>query len=430
MTIAFHTLGCKVNQYDTQAMLERFRDRGYTVVPFGTRADIYLINTCTVTGTGDRKSLQLARHLKALYPGCELILCGCLAQRLGKDLLSTGARLILGTQHRASVVDLFEDALRSGTQQVAVDQLENGVPFEPLSVTSQEEHTRATLKIQEGCSGRCAYCVIPSVRGPVRSRNASEIVHEVCTLTAHGYREIVLTGIHLSSYGLDLSDIRLIDLLEMIARLPDVHRLRLGSLEPTIATPDFARRLAALPCICPQFHLALQSGSDTVLHRMRRRYNLAMYRDAVRNLRDVFPDCAITTDVLTGFPGETEAEFQETMAFLSEIGFARIHVFPFSPRTGTPAAQMPGQLSRAEKARRARLLIAEGEKTREAFQRRFYGRTAQVLVESEKDGQYFGYTPEYLYVALSGNKAYETGSEVTVILGPGNGNTLSGAPVA
>ena len=425
--IAFHTLGCKVNQYDTQAMLELFRDRGYTIVPFQEEADIYLINTCTVTGTGDKKSLQLARHLQQVHPGADLILCGCLAQRQGAELAGTGARLILGTQHRARVVDFYEQAVRENTCLVRVDGLEKGLTFEPLSVSFQEERTRATLKIQEGCDGRCAYCVIPSVRGPVRSRAMQEILEETQKLVQAGYHEMVLTGIHLSSYGKDLeTGERLIDVIEQLAGIRGVHRIRLGSLEPTIATQAFAGRLAAVPAVCPQFHLALQSGSDTVLQRMRRRYNLDMYREGVRNLRSVYPDAAITTDILTGFPGETEEEFEQTRRFIHEIGFSRIHVFPFSPRAGTPAAAMPGQLSRQEKARRARLLIRDGEEEARAYRMRWAGKLACVLLEQEKDGQLTGYTPEYLPVRVRCLTPRKSGDEIMVCLQPGEDEWMLG----
>ena len=400
-TVAFHTLGCKVNQYDTQAMLEKFKAAGYTVVPFDGPADVYVLNTCTVTGTGDKKSMQLTRRLRRQSPNSELVLCGCLAQRMGAELLSTGARLILGTQRRAEVVELLEQAVREGKQICAVEALTQA-PFESLTITEQEEHTRAILKIQEGCNNHCTYCIIPSVRGPIRSRPLAEIRTEAERLAAAGFTELVLTGIHLSSYGRDLQDgTTMLDAIAQVQAAEGVRRIRLGSLEPTIATPEFASALKQMDKVCPQFHLALQSGSDTVLARMARQYNSRMYLTGVENLRREFPEAAFTTDVLTGFPGETEAEYEETRAMIERVGFAKIHVFPYSQRVGTKAAQMPGQLSNAEKERRARELIALGETIGRQYRERFLGRTVEVLLEEQDTaGEWVGYTREYLRVEV------------------------------
>ena len=416
-TVAFHTLGCKVNQYDTQAMLEQFRQAGYLVVPFSGTADVYVLNTCTVTGTGDKKSMQLTRRLRREHPDSHIVLCGCLAQRMGRELLDTGARLILGTQRRGEVVTLLEQAVRENTQICAVSALTEQTPFEPLTISDQEAHTRAILKIQEGCNNRCTYCIIPSVRGPIRSRPLSEIAAETHRLAEGGFQEVVLTGIHLTSYGRDLKDgTTLLDAIRAVQDTRGILRIRLGSLEPTIATADFARALKAMDKVCPQFHLALQSGSDTVLARMARQYNTRMYRAAVDNLRAAFPLAAFTTDVLTGFPGETEEEYQETRAFIREVGYAKIHVFPYSPREGTKAAAMPGQLTNAEKERRARELIALGEETARAWQTQWLGRTAPVLVEEQVDGWWLGYTPEYIPVALPDCPRCRPGSLLEVLL--------------
>lgn len=407
-TVAFHTLGCKVNQYDTQAMLERFRGAGYAVIPFDQPADVYVINTCTVTGTGDKKSMQLTRKLRREHPESEIILAGCLAQRRGEELLSTGARLIIGTQRRAEVVALLEKAVREGVQICAVNELNQTTPFEPLTITDQEEHTRAILKIQEGCNNRCTYCIIPSVRGPIRSRPLADVAEEAKRLAEAGFSELVLTGIHLSSYGKDLDDgSTLLDAIEAVHKVDGIQRIRLGSLEPTIANETFAQMLAALPKVCPQFHLALQSGSDTVLARMARRYNTAMYMEAVENLRRAFPQAAFTTDVLTGFPGETEEEFQQTCDFIRRVGYARIHVFPYSQREGTKAAVMPGQLPNAEKDRRARELIAIGEETSRAYRERWLRQNTMVLLEEMVDGRWTGYTPEYIHVTLEPREGFE-----------------------
>lgn len=429
-TVAFHTLGCKVNQYDTQAMLEKFRAAGYEAVPFEAEADVYVINTCTVTGTGDKKSLQLTRRLRREHPESQIVLAGCLAQRKGSELLDTGARLIIGTQKRDQVVELLEKAVAEGVCISAVNELNASTPFEELTITGQDEHTRATLKIQEGCNNHCTYCIIPSVRGPIRSRRIDNIRAETRRLVAAGYTELVLTGIHLSSYGRDLQDgTTLLDAIRAVHEAEGVQRIRLGSLEPTIATAEFAQALAALPKVCPQFHLALQSGSNTVLARMARRYNMTMYMQAVANLRAAFPMAAFTTDVLTCFPGETEEEYQETRQVIREVGFAKIHVFPYSPREGTKAAVMPGQLSRAVKERRTRELIALGEETAAAYQQQWLGRESTVLLE-EKDGDvWHGYTPEYIPVTVADCPVCAQGQIVTVRLTASTPDGMTGTIV-
>ncbi len=424
-TVAFHTLGCKVNQYDTQAMLEKFRAAGYEVVPFEAEADVYVINTCTVTGTGDKKSLQLTRRLRREHPESRIVLAGCLAQRKGAELLETGAALIIGTQHRDRVVELLHQAEADGPL-CAVNELNAATPFEELTITAQDEHTRATLKIQEGCNNRCTYCIIPSVRGPIRSRALGSIREETARLAAAGYSEIVLTGIHLSSYGRDLGDgSALLDAIRAVHGVEGVQRIRLGSLEPTVATKEFARELAAMPKVCPQFHLALQSGSNTVLARMARRYNMDMYMQAVANLREVYPLAAFTTDVLTCFPGETEEEYEETRQVIRAVGYAKIHVFPYSPREGTKAAVMPGQLSRAVKEQRTRELIALGEETSAAYRQQWQGRESTVLIEEMADGSWRGSTPENLPVTQADCPACVPGRIVNVRLTGSEGEGMT-----
>lgn len=429
-TVAFHTLGCKVNQYDTQAMLELFRQAGYTVVSFQEDADVYVINTCTVTGTGDKKSMQLTRRIRREHPDSAIILCGCLAQRRGEALLETGARVIVGTQRRGQVVRLLEQALRENTQICAVNELNAATPFESLTISTQEDHTRATLKIQEGCNNRCTYCIIPSVRGPIRSRPLDEVAEEAARLARAGFRELVLTGIHLSSYGRDLKDgTALMDAIAAVQDVAGIVRIRLGSLEPTVATAEFAKRLSEMDKVCPQFHLALQSGSDTVLARMARQYNTRMYLEAVDNLRAAFPMAAFTTDVLTGFPGETEEEYQQTRAFIRRVGYAKIHVFPYSQREGTKAAAMPCQLSAAEKESRARALIALGEETALAYRRTWLDKTAPVLLEEKVGNEWLGYTPEYIQVALPDCPLCRQGAMLTVRLTAMRPDGMAGEPV-
>ena len=400
-TIAFHTLGCKVNQYDTQAMEELLNAAGYQSVPFPSDADVYLLNTCTVTGSGDKKSLQLARRIRREHPESKLILCGCMAQLQGAQLMDTGADLIIGTQHRGEIVSLLNQVISEGRPLCAVEPLPEKMIFEPLTISRQSEHTRAVLKIQEGCRNRCSYCIIPTVRGPIRSRCPEDIRAEAERLAAAGFREIVLTGIHLSSWGQDFGDpLTLIDAIRLLQDQDGILRIRLGSLEPTIATPEFASALRGMNKICPQFHLALQSGSDSVLRRMRRRYNTEMYLEAAANLRAVFPHAALTTDILTGFPGETVEEFEETVEIIRKVGFSRIHVFPYSPRPGTPASEMPGQLTDTVKQDRCRRLIRLGQTIARQWLETWVGRESELLPEEMVDGCWEGYTPEYIRIRL------------------------------
>ena len=399
-SVAFHTLGCKVNQYDSQAMLELFEQAGYHAVPFSEPADVYVVNTCTVTGTGDKKSLNAVRRCQRLNPAAQVVIAGCLAQRDGEKLLSTGARLVIGNARRHEVVTLLEEAVEKGQQVAAVENILR-LPYEALSISRHEGHTRAVLKIQEGCDRYCTYCIIPYVRGGIRSRRVEDIAREARRLSDAGFSELVLTGIHLTSYGRDLEDASLIDAIRA-CDAPNVRRIRLGSLEPVIVTEEFVNALKNEPKVCPQFHLALQSGCDAVLERMRRRYTTAEFRRTAALLRDAFPRCALTTDVITGFPGETEQEFADTVAFCREIGFARMHVFPYSARQGTKAAEMPRQVPRALREERARQLIAAGRDMSLAYRRGFVGQTVEVLCEEQEDSLSHGYTREYVACAFSG----------------------------
>ena len=414
-TAAYHTLGCKVNQYDTQAMEEILSAAGWKTVPFPADADVYLLNTCTVTGTGDKKSLQLIRKLKREHPESKLIVCGCLAQLRGRELLDTGADLILGTQRRMEIASFLSEVIRTGKPLCVVGSVDQIKEYEKLSISCHNDHTRATLKIQEGCGNRCSYCVIPLVRGPIRSRPLADIVEESRRLADAGFCEIVLTGIHLSSYGKDLDcNISLINVITELQRVNGILRIRLGSLEPTVIDPVFADSLRITDKVCPQFHLALQSGSDSVLRRMRRRYNVTQYLNAVDDIRNVFPHAAITTDILTGFPGETKAEFLETENMIRKVGFARIHVFPYSPRPFTEAADMPGQLNDAVRQDRARKLISVGDETAQLYRRTWYNHETELLPEEVINGCWEGYTPEYLRVRLAPGISCNSGIPVRI----------------
>lgn len=404
-TVAFHTLGCKVNQYDSQAMLEKFEEAGYEAREFTDQADVYVINTCTVTGTGDKKSLQAVRRVLRQNPAAQVVIAGCLAQRDGEKLLATGARLVIGNARRGEVVQLLEEAVEKNEQVAAVSDVLR-VPYEPLSISRHEGHTRAVLKIQEGCDRYCTYCIIPYVRGGIRSRKPEDIRAEAERLSAAGFTELVLTGIHLTSYGRDLESGTLLDAIRA-CDVPGVQRIRLGSLEPVIVTEDFVSALKEEKKVCPQFHLALQSGSDSVLRRMRRRYTADEFKRACALLREAFPGCAMTTDVICGFPGETEAEFEETVAFCREIGFARMHVFPYSARQGTPAAQMSGQVQKAIREQRARELIAVGAELAKDYMEKMIGAEVSVLLEEEEEGVCHGYTPQYIACHVQGGKPGE-----------------------
>lgn len=402
--VAFCTLGCKVNQYDSEAMLEQFMKNGYQAVDFTDPADVYVINTCIVTGAGEKKSRQMVRRAQMRNPQAEVVIAGCMAQRDAEKLLPMGVRLVVGNSRRSEVVDLLHQAVLDDVQIVAAEDVRR-IAFEPLHISGNMGHTRAVLKIQEGCDRFCTYCIIPYVRGGIRSREPADIYTEAVRLGAAGYREVVLTGIHLTSYGRDLNGKSLLDAIRAAHAPESIQRVRLGSLEPVIVTERFAKELATLPKVCPQFHLALQSGSDTVLKRMRRRYDTAAFREASAILRAVFPLCALTTDVLTGFPGETEEEHAETLAFCREIGFSRMHVFPYSRRTGTEAAKMPGQLLKAVKEQRAKELIALGEETAARYAHSLLNTRQDVLFEEERAGGAEGYTPQYMRVWAEGARA-------------------------
>ena len=402
-TVAFHTLGCKVNQYDTQAMRERFEEAGFRTVDFEDRADVYVVNTCTVTGTGDKKSMQTIRRCHRNNPDAAIVVTGCLAQRAADELKLPGVRLVLGTQRRGEVVQLLAQALEQDCALIAVETLRQA-PFEHLTVHAHEGHTRATMKIQEGCDRFCTYCIIPSVRGPIRSRPLGEIRAEAESLAEAGFREVVLTGIHLTSYGREQHGaVTLLDAIRTVHEVGGIERIRLGSLEPVIVTEEFVQGIAAMPKVCHQFHLALQSGSDTVLARMRRRYTSGEFLAACALLRGAFEDCALTTDVMTGFPGETEEEFAQTVDTCKKAGFARMHVFPYSEREGTKAAAMEGSVPRHVREERARRLIAVGKELERAALEGRIGRTEDVLIEEiDAQGRSTGYTGAYMRVHVQG----------------------------
>lgn len=404
MKVAFCTLGCKVNQYDTDAMREMFINAGHTIVDFDDVADVYVINTCTVTSTGDKKSRQMASRAHSLCPDAKIILTGCYAQTAPEEALSLpGVSLVLGTGERGKVVSLAEELVSLGSPNAkSVTPHGPKDEFENLTVT-KEGRTRAYLKIEDGCDRYCAYCIIPYARGPVRSRPLDDVRHQLELLDAEGYREVVLTGIHLMSYGKDKrGEITLSDAIKQAEGLKNIVRVRLGSLEPQLLGDEFIKTVSESGLVCRQFHLSLQSGSKTVLERMNRRYTPELYADCVARLRQAMPLCAITTDIIVGFPGETEIEFEETLDFVKRMQLSKIHVFPYSRRKGTPAYSMAGQLSSAQKHERAKRLIAEADKLEKGFISSLIGSIQDVLFEEEKNGILFGHTDTYVKVGVKG----------------------------
>lgn len=394
--IAAYTLGCKVNQYDTEAMLEQFISAGYQPVEYPGEADVYLINTCTVTGTGDQKSLKTIRSIYRNHPDAAIIVAGCLAQRDAERMAELpGVILVIGVQHRSEALSLFEQATGRGEKINAVRDLK-GAQFEKLSVVRHEGHTRAIMKIQEGCDRYCSYCIIPMVRGPVRSLPLADVARESDRLAAEGYMEIVLTGIHLASYGRDTGD-TLAGAIDAVS-LSGVPRIRLGSLEPPAASDAFLKYLSGNPRVMRHLHLSMQSGSDGVLKRMKRRYTSGEYMEAVDRIRRYLPGASITTDVLCGFPGETDAEAAETLEFVERVGFSKIHVFPYSRREGTAADRLPGQLPKKIKQSRAAELLSLGNKLELAYAKSMIGNEYEVLFEERVDGGCEGYTGQYVRV--------------------------------
>ncbi len=397
------TLGCKVNQVETQAMEVLLRQRGHRPAQEGETADAVIVNSCAVTAESGRKSRQAARHLREQNPGAVLALCGCYAQLSPEEAEKLGAGVVFGSAGRAAFVDAVEKAVLEGKKERRVDEPFQRRNFERLPAGAVSGRTRAMLKIQDGCVNFCSYCIIPYTRGRLRSLPVEEAAAETARIRDEGYRELVLTGIEVASYGLDLpGKPGLADLIEAAAAQAGEMRLRLSSLEPTVVTEDFCRRLADTGKLCPHFHLSLQSGCDRTLKAMNRKYGTARFYQSVELLRRFFPGCAIACDLITGFPGETEEDHRQTLAFLEKCGFSAMHVFPYSRRPGTPADKMPGQLDRAVKERRAAEARALGERLHRAFLEEQLGRTLPVLFETEEEGFSSGHSDTYLTVRVPG----------------------------
>ena len=389
---AFHNLGCKVNSYETEAMQQLLEDAGYEIVPFREGADVYIINTCSVTNVADRKSRQMLHRAKKMNPSAAVVAVGCYVQAAGAELKKDEAvDLIVGNNQKKDLVQILDDYFADHENSGEILDIGHSQEYEELHIRRIADHTRAFIKVQDGCNQFCSYCIIPYTRGRVRSRRPEDIEHEVRGIAEAGYKEIVLTGIHLSSYGVDFKDEQKENLLTLIKRLdqiPGIERLRLGSLEPRIVTREFAKELARLRTICPHFHLSLQSGCDATLKRMNRRYNAAEYQACCEILREEFDNPAITTDVIVGFPGETEEEFAETERFLKAIHFYEMHIFKYSRRAGTRAADMPDQVPEGTKSVRSDILLALEKQQSLEYRGRFLGTEEEILLEEpiEIDG--------------------------------------------
>lgn len=400
MKIAIYTLGCKVNQYETQAMEQELVRRGHTLVPFEDCADAYIINTCTVTAVSDKKSRQMIRRARKENERAVVAVCGCYAQTKPEEIAALDVDLVSGTGDRMQFLTLLENAVREKSPILSLDEALRRRTFEILPAGGMAERTRAMLKVEDGCVNFCSYCIIPYARGPVRSLPLDAAAAQVRELAAQGYREIVLTGIEISSWGQDFKNgLTLIDLLETVSAAAGALRLRLGSLEPRTITEEFCRRAAKLPNLCPHFHLSLQSGCDATLQRMNRKYSSSRYKESVTLLNTFFEHPAITTDLIVGFPGETEKEFAATLEFIRACRFAEMHIFPYSIRTGTPAAEM-AQVARSVKEERAKRAAAIAEEMKQAYLADCVGGVFPVLYE-QMQGEFFcGHAPNYATVAV------------------------------
>ena len=403
-TVAFITLGCKVNQYETNAMTQQFIEKGYKIVEHTEKADIYIVNTCTVTNMSDRKSRQMLRRVKELNKEAIIVACGCYAQVAKEELEKIEEiNLVLGNNEKKDIVEYVETYIKSKNTEkqtipkVQTEDVMNQKEFVEFGNITFTEKTRAVIKIQDGCDRFCSYCIIPYARGRVRSRKPEHILSEIQKIAKEGIKEVVITGIHIASYGKDFKqEYRLIDLLEEMNEIEGIERIRLGSIEPLLITEEFVYRLEKLSKVCHQFHLSLQSGCDETLKRMNRRYTTEEFKDITKLLRKTFEDAILTTDIIVGFPGESEEEFEKTYKFLKEIKFYKMHVFKYSPRKGTKAAVMPNQIDGNKKEERSKRLIELSNKNEKAYNQQYIGKEVEVLFEEEKDGVWQGHTKNYI----------------------------------
>ena len=416
-TVSFYTLGCKVNQYETNAMEQQFIKNNYEIVENTQKADIYVINTCTVTNMAERKSRQMLRRVKEINPFAVLVVCGCYAQVAKNELEQIPEiDIILGINEKNEIVQIVENYMEKmaeqdkRSQEAEIDDVSKQKEFLDFGDVTYTEKNRAVVKVQDGCNMFCSYCIIPYARGRIRSRKIESVVSEIEKIAKEGIKEVVITGIHVASYGKDFDNentskkIRLIDLLEAINKIDGIDRIRLSSLEPTIVDEEFATRLSKLDKICDHFHLSLQSGCDETLKRMNRKYTTQIYRDAVATLRKYYPEASFTTDVIVGFPGETDEEFAKTYEFLKEIDFYRLHVFKYSPRRGTVAEKMPNQIDGNKKEERSNKLIELSNNTENKHNKNYIDKTVKVLFEEFEDGFFKGHTTNYMMVKVAGEE--------------------------
>ncbi len=417
--VAFQTLGCKVNQYETEAMAELFKKDGYRMAAFDDAADVYVINTCTVTGLSARKSRQMIRRARNQNRDSIVVAVGCYPQASpGEVSRIEGIDLILGTAERSKIVE-YVNRLRSKREKlVFIDDIMEYRIFEELDISNFTERTRAYVKVQEGCTNFCAYCIIPYARGPVRSRNPGNVIKEIKRLAEAGFKEVVITGIHIASYGRDLGNIKLIDLLEMVHNKTSIERIRLGSIEPTTINNEFIDIIGKLPRVCPHFHVSLQSGCDETLKRMNRKYNSSEYKTGLDRLFLNLYDVSVTTDIMVGFPGETDEEFKKTYQYLESLPLMQMHVFKYSPRMGTPAAKLPNQVAPEIKDGRSKILIKLSEQKLEGYLKKYVGRIMNVLFEREETGYMEGRTVNYIKVTAEKGNIGEGEIRKTKLLKP------------
>lgn len=406
---ALHNLGCKVNAYETEAMQQMLEKAGYEIVPFAPGADVYVINTCTVTNIADRKSRQMLHKAKKMNPHAIVVAAGCYVQAAKEDLeVDDAIDIVIGNNRKKELVEILREYEQSQKEEFVMDVNHTG-EYEELSISRTAEHTRAYIKVQDGCNQFCSYCIIPYARGRVRSRELEDVLTEVKELAANGYQEVVLTGIHLSSYGIDRGT-TLMNLILAVHEIHGIRRIRLGSLEPRIITEEFAATLSSLPKICPHFHLSLQSGCDATLKRMNRKYTAEEYFEKCRILRKYFERPALTTDVIVGFPGETEEEFEITREFLTRIEFYETHIFKYSRRKGTRAAEMENQVSDEKKTERSNILLELNRENKELYENERTGKTDEVLFEElvmlDGEAYYTGHTKEYIRMAIPAAEDY------------------------
>ena len=422
MRVAFYTLGCKVNQYETQALEQLFADRGHTLVPFEGETDVYIVNSCTVTAVSDKKSRQVVRQARKRAPDAVVALCGCYPQTHPEDMENLPVDLVAGTGDRLRFVELVEKAYTERQPITALDDAMKRRVFEPLPAGGLEGRTRAMLKVEDGCVNFCTYCIIPYARGPIRSLPLADAAAQAARLAGEGYQELVLTGIEISSWGHEFRDgTSLIDLVEAVCAAAPECRVRLGSLEPRTVTEEFCRRAAKLDNLCPHFHLSMQSGCDATLRRMNRKYDTARFFESVCLLREHFQSHAVTTDMIVGFPGETEAEFVQSLDFIRRCAFAAMHIFPYSKRPGTPAAAMPDQVLNTVKEERARRAAEIAAGMEQAYLAQFAGQREEVLFEEEREGLWRGHTTRYCEVRVRSGEDLHNQLRQVSVTGVGDG---------